>query len=398
MEGFMNGVHTVAQISVLIIRKIDVGYMQGSPSSSVSERFAKAVRHKWGVGEKGKENGILVFLSIDDRTAYISTGKDISGKLPQDRISKIIERMKPDLRALKYDDALEKCVLEICSIVIPPTPKSSSLSSTTAKDDGAEDSSDFVGPAVFASICLAGLYLFTARQARVRKGCAALANIATEVTESAASNRYRATSCPICLDPFPAPSPPEPDAAPTAPPARRPMALHCGHVFCWECLEHHLRSSPSKCCPICRDPVDPAEPRPDPARPRPAAPHAADTGTDVMAFTADRFADHAEWLQWRAVEAEFRLGRVQALYPGAVAPSAHTRLVAALNAGDAEAFRSAMAGPAAGEWQCDEGLRAAAEEIGRGGASYIFGGGDNGGGWDGGGGGGGDGDGGGDSW
>ena len=398
LEGLMNGMHKSAQAAILIIKRMDAQFLNGEPASAASERFAKSAQSSWRVGDRHTKNGVLIFLSTDDRSIYISTGKGINSKLTRNRISKIINAIKPDLKAQNYNGALEKCLLEVGLILL----------SSPAFDASSSLLVSIMAP-VLLSALLYCVYFVVSRQVRVWKGRAALESIASEVNKASKNNRYHATSCPICLETFPKPEATKRTSdggAPAQqgkPSPRRPMALRCFHVFCQDCLERHLRSSPRR-CPICRESVDRRKrrrkPLSDRSGPWPAAPLDDDGWLDIA---ADRFANHGEWLRWQATEAQYRLGSVERLYPGAICADTRGALSAALTAGDLEAFRSAVCPDATAaemQWQCDAGLRASAVESGRGGASYSFGDGDGGGGGgDGGGGGGdGDGDGGGDSW
>ena len=56
---------------------------------------------------------MLVFLSIEDRAVYISTGSGSGKVLSSTVIDAIIAHMKPDLRSAQYGSAMEKAVVEI---------------------------------------------------------------------------------------------------------------------------------------------------------------------------------------------------------------------------------------------------------------------------------------------
>ena len=82
-------------------------------SLAASERFARKLHDTWGVGDKTKQDGILVFLSIDDRVVYISTGSGVQFKLTKQVIDNLISDMKPDLKLKEYGRALERVVTQI---------------------------------------------------------------------------------------------------------------------------------------------------------------------------------------------------------------------------------------------------------------------------------------------
>ena len=73
----------------------------------------------------GREYGILIFLSIQDRVCFISTGAGISSILPWWRLEHIVTNMKPDLRHREYGGALVRAIgdLEMMLKEGPPTMK-----------------------------------------------------------------------------------------------------------------------------------------------------------------------------------------------------------------------------------------------------------------------------------
>ena len=75
-------------------------------SLAASERFARKLH-------KTKQDGILVFLSIDDRVVYISTGSGVQRKLTKQVIDNLISDMKTNLKLKEYGRALERVVTQI---------------------------------------------------------------------------------------------------------------------------------------------------------------------------------------------------------------------------------------------------------------------------------------------
>lgn len=55
---------------------------------------------KWGIGQQGKDNGVLILASIDDRKVNITTGRGLEGALPDITAGKIIRNeIVPEFRA-----------------------------------------------------------------------------------------------------------------------------------------------------------------------------------------------------------------------------------------------------------------------------------------------------------
>ena len=260
-----------------------------------SKEFATTLHDTWGVGDKEKQNGVLIFLSVQDRAVYISRGSGLQHSLSDHILDLLIEHMKPYLRNNNYGDAIDAAIVEIDLII-------HNKNGAIAK--AAESDSEGYGGFFFFVIVFAGMIVYMWRQNTyergLRAGHGALSRLMRDV-ESSADNRFEFTSCPICLEEFsPLPSadlsedneqgPVESSNAttPLSSPSSavgdatsllsplRPMALHCGHTFCFKCLEEYLRDRNSdKKCPICRVPVDPSAPIPPRAPPAPPPPPSA---------------------------------------------------------------------------------------------------------------------------
>ncbi len=63
---------TGAEIAVVAVRTLDGGEV---------DDFAVRLFEKWGIGKKGKDNGVLILAAIDDRRARMvrSVGKRVAG-------------------------------------------------------------------------------------------------------------------------------------------------------------------------------------------------------------------------------------------------------------------------------------------------------------------------------
>lgn len=62
------------------------------------EEFTKLIFDGWGIGNIKTNNGILIFLSIEDRIMRIATGKGAKSIVSDKSCKRIIESMKPDLK------------------------------------------------------------------------------------------------------------------------------------------------------------------------------------------------------------------------------------------------------------------------------------------------------------
>eukprot|EP00667_Euglena_gracilis_P008150 EG_transcript_8237 len=366
IEGYTNGLQPHAQVAVLVVHQMRPAGGSADPAAA-AEEFARAVHDRWGVGEVGRQNGVLVFLAVADRRTFISVGEGVRGILNDWQLDRIIEGMKPDLQARQYGTVLERCVVDLglllggdafrkqfglqASVPAPPSSWPGLLFATT----------------IFGTV-FGCMFWQNRQESRERRGRQALASLVQEVSTSQQENRYQASSCPICLDDFP------PSASwPTSP--QRPMALPCGHVFCRQCLTGLFQSPTGSQCPICRKPIDPND----------HAAHHSDAGHFTR--TSAMFSDYAEWSRFRMMETRYRLHRMNALYPNVMTAPTVDTLNGYLDTNSLGQFQEAAAARLAEVDRVitDRKARAQAERSGSGGSHSSCGGGSSsggrGGGW-----------------
>jgi uncharacterized protein len=99
---------THAQIAV-----VTVDSTGGTPIGD----YARLLFNKWGIGHKEDNRGILVLLSVKDRSYYISVGRGFEALFPNDRVAAIGAEMVPDLREHRYAKAVLHTVGEIATII-----------------------------------------------------------------------------------------------------------------------------------------------------------------------------------------------------------------------------------------------------------------------------------------
>jgi uncharacterized protein len=74
------------EIGVLIIKSLD-----GRPL----EDFAIDVFKKWGIGGKGKDNGVLFLVAVEDRKARVEVGYGLEGSLTDAEAGRLVQRTSP---------------------------------------------------------------------------------------------------------------------------------------------------------------------------------------------------------------------------------------------------------------------------------------------------------------
>ncbi|WP_316823177.1 TPM domain-containing protein [Pedobacter gandavensis] len=90
---------TSTQIAIAIIKSVgdyDIG------------EYAMELGRKWGVGSKGKNNGIMIVAALGDRKISIQTGYGVEGALPDLYVRRIIDNdIKPYFKAGDYYAGLQ---------------------------------------------------------------------------------------------------------------------------------------------------------------------------------------------------------------------------------------------------------------------------------------------------
>jgi len=73
---------TTAEIAVVTVQRTD---------GRTPKEFATELLNKWGVGKKGKDNGLLVLLVVEARRIEVETGYGVEGDLPDGKVGAILD-------------------------------------------------------------------------------------------------------------------------------------------------------------------------------------------------------------------------------------------------------------------------------------------------------------------
>jgi uncharacterized protein len=112
---------TGAQMAFVILPTL-----QGEPIEDV----ANDLFHSWGVGQKNKDNGVMLLLVVRDRRSRLEIGHGLEEVLPDGFDGLLLDNMRPDLRAAQYGHALLTAAQAIGDViakaknttVAPPEP------------------------------------------------------------------------------------------------------------------------------------------------------------------------------------------------------------------------------------------------------------------------------------
>ena len=101
---------TSTQIAVVIMASVPNGY----DYSDYAERLAE----KWAIGQKGKDNGVLLFLGMKEHKVWIATGYGVEASLPDITAKLIIENyIVPAFKAGDFIGGLDKGTTAIMQAV-----------------------------------------------------------------------------------------------------------------------------------------------------------------------------------------------------------------------------------------------------------------------------------------
>jgi uncharacterized membrane protein YgcG len=101
------------ETGVVVLKTLPDNFAKGETRPQRAERLARMTHDAWGVGDAEHGRGILFFIAVDDRVAYISVGKGVRARVSERQTEYVIELMKPYLRDKNYGAALETAVLEV---------------------------------------------------------------------------------------------------------------------------------------------------------------------------------------------------------------------------------------------------------------------------------------------
>jgi uncharacterized protein len=118
------------QVAVLIVKSLD-----GEPIESYSVKVAQT----WKLGQKGKDNGVLLLVSRDDRKLRIEVGYGLEDKLTDLGTHRIIDEViRPRFQQGDFDGGVEQGVDAIVKVLdgqpLPPQPAARGGSGVPAGD------------------------------------------------------------------------------------------------------------------------------------------------------------------------------------------------------------------------------------------------------------------------
>jgi uncharacterized protein len=99
------------EIPVVVVTMPDIG---GAEYNDYANRLYQA----WGIGKKGEDKGVLIFVTIKERKMRIETGYGMEGILPDGLVGEIRDRyMVPYLKQNNYGEGLLNGTVAVSQII-----------------------------------------------------------------------------------------------------------------------------------------------------------------------------------------------------------------------------------------------------------------------------------------
>lgn len=112
LEGLLGDLRqkTGTQIAVVSVKTY-------APHGSI-EGYAEALFNHWGIGQKGRDNGVLLILAMEERDVRIETGYGLEGVLPDSFCGRILDQaVLPEFREGRYSRGLLEGARAIAAVV-----------------------------------------------------------------------------------------------------------------------------------------------------------------------------------------------------------------------------------------------------------------------------------------
>lgn len=141
--------------------------------TDISDYGYQLGRH-WAIGQKGKNNGVLLIIAPNDKKLRIEVGYGLEGALTDAESHSIIERViKPALRQNDFEQAIRGGVSAIVAAIQGEYQASPPVSTTSG------DGSNFLGPLIGGLFVLHWIFGAVARRASTRTRAVAAGVIGT---------------------------------------------------------------------------------------------------------------------------------------------------------------------------------------------------------------------------
>jgi len=148
----------IAQVAVLVLDRVD---------DSALDMFAHNVLNRWAVGEKGKDNGLVISVVRSQRDVQFETGYGLEGVLP-DALCKRIQTiyMTPALSKGEFDKGILDGVTAVYNVLTDNKEELGALNAPAA----ASDEGNMLGNGVRLLLAIGVIIVIAALSNRASRG------------------------------------------------------------------------------------------------------------------------------------------------------------------------------------------------------------------------------------
>ena len=79
--------------------------------------YSQDLYEKWGIGQKGKDRGVLILLAVEDRRRWIKTGYGVEAILPDGKVGGFGREAVPYLQRGDYDGAVSLLTSRVVDVI-----------------------------------------------------------------------------------------------------------------------------------------------------------------------------------------------------------------------------------------------------------------------------------------
>ncbi|MBP7831032.1 MAG: TPM domain-containing protein [Kiritimatiellae bacterium] len=150
---------TGAEVAVVTLKSLEGG---------VIDDFANRLFEKWGIGQKGKDNGALLLTAVEDRQVWIEVGYGLEGAIPDSKAGRILdEEVIPFFKENRYADGLTHGAVALALVaaqeagvnLTSAAPAEISMSLTGAPPASASSGQALSGGAI-AALAFVAVFIF----------------------------------------------------------------------------------------------------------------------------------------------------------------------------------------------------------------------------------------------
>lgn len=151
---------TVERSTGAEIALVTVPTLQGEPVEDVANTLFRA----WGIGKKGKNEGVLLLLAVGERKSRLEVGYGLEPVIPDGFAGSVLREMRPALRQKQYGEALKAAAETIGNTIAKA--KNVSLNAPLPRRIPPETGSDIP----WGALVIGGIFLLILLRSRGRGG------------------------------------------------------------------------------------------------------------------------------------------------------------------------------------------------------------------------------------